>query len=405
MKTYELYEENKCCGCGACVVTCPKKAITMKNNQYGFIYPEIDEITCIDCGACKNICAFTKENSHITSDCLVCVNKDYEQIMNSASGGVFSAIASSFIASGGFVCGATSKFENGIIKVEHVVINTLSELKKLQGSKYVQSNTVNAFKEIKKLLNKGEKVLFSGTPCQVDAIKSMCKKYIGLSLYTVDIICHGVPSQMFFNEYLKEYQKRCKSNLTYLDFRNKRFGWGLTGISKFENNVEKLMTPNTSSYYKYFLDGEIYRPNCYSCPYANQDRVGDITIGDYWGVENLSPEIVKSMDISVHNGVSCVIINTVIGHKILDIYGKNLKKHPVEIEKVMIINTQLREPAKHTQKRVWILQTFSKKGYGSIEKSFQRDLLFTKIKKKIKQIFPKPLKNMVKNVYIKNKNK
>lgn len=397
MKNNELYEKNKCCGCGACVVTCPNNAIKMISDQYGYKFPSIYEDLCINCGACKKICAFSKQKAEIKSDCFVCVNRNENQLMKSASGGVFSAIATSFILSGGFVCGSAAKFDKGVITVEHILINDLNDLPKLQGSKYVQSDTINAFFEIKNLLMEGEKVLFSGTPCQVDAIKSICKKYVGESLFTIDLICHGVPNQLLLNSYLSEYQKRQKSTLKYIDFRNKKYGWDKIGISIFDNNEEKLITPNTSSYYKYFSDGEINRQNCYDCPYTNLNRVGDITIGDYWGAKDLSPEIVRTLEISVDKGVSCAIVNNSVGYKIFDKYGGNLKKHPVEIEKVMIVNTQLKEPAKHTIKRDWILRTFSEKGYGSIEKSFQINLLFIRIKKKLKQTFPKPLKKVIKS--------
>lgn len=190
-------------------------------------------------------------------------------------------------------------------------------------------------------------------------------------VFTIDIICHGVPSQSFFNGYLKEYQKRKKQELSYIDFRNKKYGWGLTGIAKFENGDEETVTPEKSSYYRYFLDGEIYRENCYKCPYANSNRVGDITIGDYWGIEQCSPELLDKGKISEKKGVSCLLTNNNTGEKMLSEFGTQLVVYPVPISKILIRNTQLKEPAKHSEKRQKLLKRFKDNGYSSIEKFFK----------------------------------
>lgn len=389
MNTTELYREEACCGCGACAAKCPKEAISIKVNEFGFKYPYIDSSLCIDCKACKKVCSFNDDKKTNNYKCYAGGVQDENLLMKSASGGIFSAIASQFIEMGGYVCGSSSFFENGIMRVEHIIINDLENLYKLQGSKYVQSDTVDCFREIGKLLKNGSKVLFSGTPCQVDAIKSLYGRYSGTLLFTIDIICHGVPSQSFLNGYLKEYQKRNKQELIYFDFRNKKYGWGLTGIAKFMNGIEETVTPEKSSYYRYFLDGEIYRENCYKCPYANLNRVGDITIGDYWGVEKYSPELLNKGTLSESKGISCLLINNTVGEKMLGDYGKKLVVYPVEISKVMIVNTQLKEPAKHSEKRRKLLKKFKDNGYSSIEKFFIREILWAKTKNIIKKLLRK----------------
>lgn len=403
MNNSQLYNKNACCGCGACAVVCPKNAISMLEDKYGFVYPSIDSNLCINCGKCKKNCAFIAEKESNEFSCYACANKNNDQILKSASGGAFSAIAYAFLKSGGYVCGATCKIVNGIVKVEHEIISKIEELPKLQGSKYVQSSTIDAFKKIRELIQEGKMVLFSGTPCQVDAIRKICTEYIGKNLFTIDLICHGVPSQKFFNGYLANYQQRKKSQLTYIDFRNKKFGWGLTGLAIFSNNHEDIITPEVSSYYKLFLDGEIYRENCYSCPYANLKRVGDLTIGDYWGIEKYSPDIMMKPNISSMEGVSCLLINNERGKKIIDEYGEGLAMYPVEIEKIMKINTQLREPACHTVERDKILSIFSNDGYATIEKMFQRKKIIRKIKRGIKKIVPKPIKKVLKQLMKKSK--
>lgn len=398
MNSYELYTEQTCCGCGACVVKCPKNAITLEENKYGFVYPQIDSNLCIDCGSCKRICTFSKEKKANEFECYACANKDNDLLMKSASGGAFSAIAYEFIKAGGYVCGASAVIKEGIITVEHCIINDVKNLYKLQGSKYVQSSTLSAFGTIQELLRSGEKVLFSGTPCQVDAMKSLCKEYIGKRLFTIDIICHGVPSQKFFNGYLQEYQKRQNSILTYIDFRNKKYGWGLTGIAKFKNREDDTVTIEKTSYYKLFLEGEIYRDNCYSCPYANLNRVGEITIGDYWGIQSLSPELLDEIEMSEKKGVSCLLVNNEIGKSMVEDFGTKLVIKPVEIEKVMVINTQLKEPAKHTSKREKILETFVINGYEPIEERFEKERKIDNLKKTVKNMIPKPIKHIVKKI-------
>lgn len=389
MTTRELCYDDICCGCGACVVRCPQNAISIMENEYGFTYPSIDSNRCIDCEACKNICSFNNEKIVHKFKCYASGNQNDDLLMKSASGGVFSAIAYNFIKEGGYVCGSASFFKNGKASVEHIIINQLEDLYQLQGSKYVQSNTVDCFKEIGKLLKNGSKVLFSGTPCQVDAVKALYKKYSGISLFTIDIICHGVPSQSFFNGYLKEYQKKKKSELYYIDFRNKKYGWGLTGIAKFKDGHEETITPEKSSYYRYFLDGEIYRENCYKCPYANLNRVGDMTIGDYWGVEKYSPELLEKGNLFKEKGISCLLTNNDAGEKLLFEYGTQLVTYPVQIDKILKINTQLKEPAKHSEKRQIILKKFRYKGYGEVEKAFNRALVWGKMKSMIKNIIKK----------------
>lgn len=403
MNNDELYTEKTCCGCGACAVKCPRNAIVLNEDEYGFEYPQINQNLCIDCGICKKTCDFLKNKKENEYSCYAGANSDDDLIKKSASGGLFSAIAQDFLKKGGYVCGAVAELNEGKIKVEHKVIKNINDLYKLQGSKYVQSSTVEAFKKIEKLLKNGEKVLFSGTPCQVGAIKSICDKYVGINLFTIDLICHGVPSQKILNGYLKEYQKQKKSLLTYIDFRNKKYGWGLTGIAKFENgNIDKVTIEN-SSYYKMFLEGEIYRESCYNCTYANLNRVGDITIGDYWGVQDLSPEILNNKDISKEKGVSCIIINNEIGKEMIREYGNNMIMYSVDINKLLVINKQLKEPANCTVKRKKYLNIFSKKGYLPIERQFRIEYKLKTIKKIIKKMIPLPIKKIIKNIFRKLK--
>ena len=383
-----------CCGCGGCAEVCPKHAISMECDQYGFIYPKIDISKCVDCGICKKSCAFHALGAETKSRCYAAVNANEEELMRSTSGGVFAGIASAFLKDG-VVCGAGSFFDDGNLKVKHILIERETDLKILQGSKYVQSHMWYCISSLREALKSGKKVLFSGTPCQVACIKSIFNKYIGKQLYTIDIICHGVPSQKMLNEYLRGFQEKNKIKLTKFDFRNKKYGWGREGLAAgtgIDDKKQKQIkiSPETSSYYRFFMSGEICRESCYHCPYACVNRVGDLTIGDYWGVEQYDPQLLHENggELETHKGISCLLINTDAGQKLLDSYGQTIKRFPISIENVMKINTQLREPAKHTKLRNKLLKEFHKEGYLKIEKIYQNICFKENLKRTIKRFIP-----------------
>ena len=197
----ELFAEKKnCCGCGACMNVCPKSAIHMEKDEYGFVYPEINIEQCVECGACKRVCAFqNKTTQNKPQRVLAIAGKNDSLVKKSASGGLFATIALAVLEQGGCVYGAVMLHENHKLRIHHVCCETKEELERLQGSKYVQSSLGSIFKDVQEKLKKGKTVLFSGTPCQVDALKSYLRKDYE-KLLTVDIICHGVPSEQFFND-------------------------------------------------------------------------------------------------------------------------------------------------------------------------------------------------------------
>lgn len=386
-----------CCGCGGCAEVCPKHAISMECDPYGFIYPKIDINKCIDCGICKKSCAFHALDAEIKSKCYAAVNTNEEELMQSTSGGVFAGIASAFLKDG-FVCGAGSFFEAGNLEVKHVSIEHESDLKILQGSKYVQSHMWYCVPSLREVLKSGKKVLFSGTPCQVACIKSIFNKYVGKQLYTIDIICHGVPSQKMLNEYLHGFQEENKIELVNFDFRNKKYGWGREGLAvgtgtDDEEPKQIKISPENSSYYKFFMEGEFCRESCYHCPYACANRVGDLTIGDYWGVERYDPQLLRENggELETHKGISCLLVNTDAGQELLDVYGQAIKCFPISIENIMKINTQLRKPAEHSQLREKLLRKFAKEGYSGIEEMYGKIRFKSNIKMGVKKVIPKRL--------------
>ena len=393
-----------CCGCGVCSTVCLQKAITMECDNYGFIYPQIDKEKCIDCGACKKICAFYSKNEKNELKCYAAVNIDEEELMKSTSGGIFSGIASMFL-NDGVVCGVKASFNENTVDVRHILINNESQLKELQGSKYVQSYMWHCINDMRKALNSGQKVLFSGTPCQVAGIKSCFKTYLGTQLFTIDIICHGVPSQKLFSEYIKKFQKEKKIQIEKFDFRNKQYSWGLDGLAigkELDGQERKKIkiSPQNSSYYRFFLNAEIYRESCYHCPYACKNRVGDITIGDYWGVDKFDLQLLHENggEFEKNKGISCLLINTQAGEELVHKYGNKIKSFPIKIENVMEINTQLREPAQHSRLRKKLMEAYKKNGYSGIEKIYKKISFMVNIKMQMKRIIPEKIWNIAKSI-------
>lgn len=387
--------KDKCCGCALCQNVCPKSAIKMIPDKYGYTYPVIDQNKCIDCGLCRKNCIFINHDLNQVKETYAAKNINKDELLKSSSGGIFSAIADAFISNDGYVCGAVMNFENGNVNIKHEIINSLDELYKLQGSKYVQSDISDVLVEVKNKLKDGKDVLFSGTPCQVAAVKQLTKRIKNGRLYTIDIICHGVPNRQFFSDYLTNTNKDSNRTIMKFYFRDKEYGWGLDGnqfIKTKSNEIEKKkITLDNSSYYKYFLQGETYRESCYKCPFARDQRVGDITIGDYWGVQDYSPELMKENggNFSSFDGISCLLINTNNGHELIDKFGINVHKENVDYDKIKIVNTQLTEPARHTKLRNKLLDAYIKKGYAGVEKIYKRQSNWHRLKQLIKKILIK----------------
>lgn len=291
---------------------------------------------------------------------------------NSASGGVFTELAKKFIDDGGVVYGAALIKECDDFIVKHIRVIDYKGLEKLQGSKYVQSIIGDSITYAIKDLEEGRNVLFSGTPCQINAIKKLTKKSTRAQLYTVDLICHGVPSFLLFNDYLHYLENKNKYRINSFVFRDKEVGWGLNGKLCFVRDnlhCNVIIPDHKSSYYKLFLDNSTYRESCYQCKYASDRRPGDITIGDFWGAEVECPELLKNK-IDINKGVSCIIVNTECGSELIDNFGCNLLLYPSNIQKVKKHNFQLVNPSKRPKDRNFIYFLNSKYGYHFVELYF-----------------------------------
>lgn len=340
---------NNCTGCTGCIEICPKKCIIESRDEYGFMVPIVNPANCIDCGLCEKVCpALNHGIVNVKPEIYFAQNPDEKVTKESSSGGIFSIIAKQILDKGGIVYGAGIDY-NDNCQVKHIRIDDESQLFRLRGSKYVQSDVSGMFLAVKKDLIDGKNVLFSGTPCQVSGLKRFLRKDYD-TLLTVDVVCHGVPSPMIWDEYLKEecHQFGCKNvnnikdderkpyserKINQILFRDKRFGWQEFGFSlSFSEQSSDTATTNSSHFYnryenpfmKGFLNDLYLRNSCYNCPVKGFSSGSDITLADAWGIENYVGKNVK-----INRGVSLVIPSTSKGKTFLD--GIEMTSLPKEI--------------------------------------------------------------------------
>lgn len=279
--------KNECCGCTACEGVCAHDAITMRPDALGFLYPVVDADRCVGCGLCEKVCQFhgnyKRYDNYEEPKVFGLRLKDDSQLKRSQSGGAFWGIAKHIVGSGGVVYGAAF---DGCWRVKHQRCTGSDELEKLRMSKYVQSDMRGVFKLVKEDLRNGNMVLFSGTACQVAGLKAYVPQRLHDRLFCVDIICHGVPSPKVWDDYIAYLEEHYGSRIVKACFRDKRFGWHETKESfVFENGKEVVRQTSNRLYFS----GISVRESCANCRFTNLKRVGDVTVGDFWGLPKDSP--------------------------------------------------------------------------------------------------------------------
>lgn len=329
-------KESECCGCNACVEICPRHCICMVENEKGFLYPQVDRLACIQCNVCEKVCPFDTSNLslRLPLKAYAAWSKNRKRHLISSSGGAAYVLSSYIIQNrGGVVYGCAA---DGM-SIGHVRIENISDLYRLQGSKYVQSDVRGIFRRVKDDLKVNRPVLFIGTPCQVAGLKN----YIGLipkHLYLVDLICHGVPSQKMLRDHVNYVSKGI--NVCQISFRNGNdIILSITGDNfMYEASVWK--EPYKDLYIKGFLDGMIYRSSCYKCHFACLPRVSDITLGDFWGLKNQD-----RMPINARDGVSLLLPVSDKGISLIEAVQKNFVIYERNMEEAINGNPQLRHSA------------------------------------------------------------
>lgn len=298
-----ITDKSNCMGCSACYAICPKHCITMCPDVEGYLYPSVNINSCINCGACENVCPINKDIPTKDKQTIAFAVQNKNDVIRkeSASGGAFSAFATTILNKGGIVFGGC--FDENF-KVHHDSVHTQDDLKKLRCSKYVQSDMRNTFANVKTYLTQGRLVLFSGTPCQVSGLKSYLKKNYD-NLITLDLVCRGVPSPGLWEKYLKWNSVKEKSKITYVSFRDKYFGYaGSTMAIGFENGKIKYQNQGIQFFKYTFFQNLNNRPSCFNCHFKTIQRNTDITLFDCWHVNKFD----KSMDDDY--GTTMVLLHT-----------------------------------------------------------------------------------------------
>lgn len=352
-------------GCGNCSAICPVSCIELHENDEGFLYPRVGA-ACIECGKCERVCpALQSEKVDMPIKAFAAWALNIDIVENSSSGGVFSVLAKHILKQGGAVVGCVLDQEKIAM---HRIITDAQDLNPLRGSKYVESDITKLHAPIAQLLDQGKTVLFAGTPCQVSAMRN----YFGgksPNLLLVEVICHGVPSRKLYQAYIDDLAKNHQSNILDFQFRTKeKHDWSLTYSYHFHDKKGKdhkvLHIASLSSYYRAFLSGDIYRECCYECPYAAKERVGDITLGDYWGVEQIAG--IKSNP----KGVSAVLVYTQKGGDLLEAVKDHLLLQPTTFDDICLQNKNLLAPTPRKSIRNEVYQCLNQQGYQKMQKQY-----------------------------------
>lgn len=388
-----IRHKHDCCGCSACSQRCPKHCILMQMDGEGFLYPQVDSSKCVDCHLCEKVCPVINQYEARTPlNVYAAKNSDDEVRCQSSSGGIFTLLAEQTIKDGGVVFGACWDKD---WKVKHDYVENISNLQKSRSSKYLQSVIGDSYLKTEQFLETGRKVMFTGTPCQIAGLKHFLRKEYD-NLLAVEVICHSVPSPGVWQQYLTtrlHALKWEKSDIRNISFRDKKTGWK-TYSFVIENENGNILTELSSknAFMRGFLADLYTRPSCHACP-AKQLRSGsDITLGDFWGIESLKPEIDDD------KGVSAIIVNSDKGKQVL--HNINVELYEVSYNELTTRNPALVRSFQITSKRTEFFKadgkTFEEKVKRLAKKPFSmKTLVYRIVRKIIPNMFVEKLKRLL----------
>ncbi len=364
--TIEQIKKTHCTGCGLCSEKCPTNCILMAEDTEGFRFPQIDSAKCIECGLCLRLCPATdaavplynKSERHYR--CGIIKNKG--MLLKSSSGGIFGALAEYILNIGGYICGCVYSDE---LEAIHILSNKKTEIEKMHGSKYVQSRAEHCFPEIQKLLDANDIVMFSGTACQVAALRLYLKKDYQ-NLYCVEILCHGVPAPGLFKQYKIFLERKLNGRICDIRFRDKRKnGWKCEHsmcVFYQKNGKTYEYRPILPAYFSSFFYGLSLRESCYKCKFATIERVADLTIGDFWGAW-------KKYSKRFPEGISVIGINNNKGQLLADSINDKLDFCEVLSESEAIAsNGNFIHPGKRPIERTTFYDSIPRRGYRGLWK-------------------------------------
>ena len=356
-----------CCGCSSCEQICPTRAITIQNDIYGFSYPKINDSLCVECHQCEAVCPIRNPiNIRNEPKLYRAFAKSEKKRDRGSSGGVFGLIAEKVLSEGGVVYGAA--FDD-TLKLKHVEIQTIDELLPILKSKYLQSDLTNTFRKIKKYIKDGRKVLFCGTPCQCNALHNYMGKKENNNLIMIDFICHGVSSQKIFDASLSSWENKNNKRIKNFQFRHKSSKdtteaglrhWRLETIDNEICSGRPLKFPYYCGYLQYLF----FRPSCYTCKFANTNRVTCLTLGDFWGLRNV--ENISIMEFN--KGYSMLIVNSRQGMKLLN--SINIEKKEYSLQIAIDNNYAYVHPAIQTEKSMQFFRDYLIMPWDRLEKKY-----------------------------------
>ncbi len=412
-----IKDKKDCCGCHACATICAKHCITMQADEEGFLYPIVDEDACTDCGLCEKVCPVINQSEpRKPLKVYAAKNKDEEIRRQSSSGGIFTLLAEKIINEGGVVFGARFDEEWNVI---HSWTDTIEGIAAFRGSKYVQSTIGDTYREAREFLKQGRKVLFSGTPCQIAGLKKYLRKDYD-NLLTVDVVCHGVPSPLVWRKYLDETREQLRAKrgigknsvpssmdelpvITGISFRDKTNGWKKFGFrlryaaseaaentvsaSAIKEEMEILQPFAENVFMQGFLANLYLRPSCYACPTKQGKSHSDITIADFWGINNIDPSFDDD------KGCGAVFINTEKGSNIKPFDStKHIEKTFQEVVKYNSAYSS--SPYPHPNRTRFFRNLDNVDSPSNYIVKLQKKTFTLKIKNKIRRI----VKNIIKRI-------
>lgn len=316
-------KKNICVGCGACSQICPQKCIDLKEDESGFVYPNIKHDKCVECGLCEKVCHVLKNNQKemrvhdsFEKEVYAAWSKNEDVRWKSTSGGAFSEIAKSFVENGGYICGAEYETPKS---VRHAIYNKIEGVERLRQSKYAQSIINDVYLKIESLLKANVKVLFCGTPCQVAGLKAFLRSEYD-NLYCIDFICRGVNSPKAYRMWVTEQEQKYKKEINRVWFKYKSDGWKKSPVVTrvdFKDNRSKIIKGNKNTFMIGYLSLNLFiRPSCGNCLYKGGNNVSDITLADFWGIE---------AELDDDKGTSMLIVNSSKGKKLIEMTKRNME--------------------------------------------------------------------------------
>lgn len=379
-----ITDKSQCCGCEACCSVCPKNCISIKADKEGFVYPHVDLSQCIDCKLCEKVCPvlFPAPSTKVPL-VYAGINNNTNIRLQSSSGGIFTLIAEQVLQKNGVVFGACFDEQWNVI---HRYTETKEGLSRFRGSKYVQSYIGNSFLQAKQFLDEGRKVLFSGTPCQIAGLKNFLRKPYQ-NLLTVDVVCHGVPSPKVWQKYLHE--SVCKAyhirrglsfsladTIMKINFRSKEKGWKTYHVRiEYQNGKNDSIPAVKNTYIQAFLSDLSLRPSCYACSAKLHHVQSDITLADFWGIDQLHPEIDDD------KGCGLILVHNVHALSLLKSLDCQLQEQ--KLDDVITFNPSIIHSVKEPVNRKFFYMMLDKTGFAFSYKVSTSSTIVARIVRKI----------------------